>query len=213
MVCGARLAIEEEVVCASCNLHLPRTGFAANAYDNLMAQRFWARIPVERAAGLFYYEAGSEVSHIIHAIKYNNHPEAGTAMGRMAAEEFAAFGFFEGIDAIIPVPLTKKRQRQRGYNQSLEIARGVAAVVGLPVITDAVERVSFSESQTRKNLRERMENVENAFRATGKGDLDGKHLLMVDDIVTSGATICACVDALKKVADIKVSVFSLGVVK
>jgi predicted amidophosphoribosyltransferase len=76
-----------------------------------------------------------------------------------------------------------------------------------------VERVSFSESQTRKNLRERMENVENAFRATGKGDLNGKHLLVVDDIVTSGATICACVDALKKVADIKVSVFSLGVVK
>ena len=149
----------------------------------------------------------------VHNLKYNNHPEAGTAMGRMAAEEFAAFGFFEGIDAIIPVPLTKKRQRQRGYNQSLEIACGVAAVVGLPVITDAVERVSFSESQTRKSLRERMENVENAFRATGKGDLNGKHLLVVDDIVTSGATICACVDALKKVADIKVSVFSLGVVK
>jgi len=213
MVCGARLAIEEEVVCASCNLHLPRTGFTANAYDNPMAQRFWARIPVERAAGLFYYEAGSEVSHIIHAIKYNNHPEAGTAMGRMAAEEFAAFGFFEGIDAIIPVPLTKKRQRQRGYNQSMEIARGVSAVTSLPIITDAVERVSFSESQTRKSLRERMENVEDAFRATGKGDLDGKHLLMVDDIVTSGATVCACVDALKKTAHIKVSIFSLGVVK
>ena len=213
MVCGCRLGIEEEVLCASCNLHLPRTNFAADGYDNLMARRFWARIPVERAAGLFYYEAGSEVSRIIHAMKYGNHPEVGYTMGKMAAEEFAATNFFDGVDLIIPIPLARKRQRQRGYNQSMEIARGVAEVTHLPIVTDAVERVSFTSSQTKKSLRERMENVENAFQPTGKVNLEGKHILMVDDIVTSGATICACVKALQQSANIRVSVFSLGVVK
>ena len=143
MVCGARLAIEEEVVCASCNLHLPRTGFAANAYDNPMAQRFWARIPIERAAGLFYYEAGSEVSRIIHQLKYTDRPEIGEVMGRMAAQEFATDGFFEDIDLIIPIPLARKRERQRGYNQSEAVARGVAAVTGLPIVCNVVERISF----------------------------------------------------------------------
>ena len=212
-VCGHRLGIDEEVLCAACNFHLPRTFFSSNAYDNPMARRFWGRIPVQRAAALFYYEAGSQVSNLIHDLKYHQRPDIGETMGRMTAEEFAADKFFEGIDLIIPVPLEKKRRKQRGYNQSMEIAKGVAEVVGLPIVEQAVERVSFTGSQTRKSLQERMENVEGAFRSTGKVDLCGRHVLVVDDIVTSGATICACVEALKAYTDLKVSVLSLGVVK
>lgn len=178
-----------------------------------MARRFWGRIPIEKAAALFYYEAGSEVSNIIHALKYNNHPEIGSMMGRMAAEEFMQSGFFDGIDMIMPVPLEKKRQRQRGYNQSEEIAKGVAEATGLTVCNNAVERTAFSGSQTRKSLRERIENVEGAFRPTGKTDLKGKHILVVDDIVTSGATVCSCVECLMPTDGLKVSVMSLGVVK
>ena len=213
VVCGARLGVEEEVLCTSCNLHLPRTFFAAHGIDNPMARRFWARIPIERAAALFYYEAGSEVSRIIHQLKYNNHPEIGEVMGRMAAEEFAAEDFFEGIDSIIPVPLAGKRKRQRGYNQSEALASGVAAVTGLPVIKNAVERVSFKESQTHKSLRERIENVEDAFRLTGKVSLQGCHVLIVDDIVTSGATICSCAKPMLSADGLRISVMSLGVVK
>ena len=98
MVCGNRLGIDEEVVCAPCNLHLPRTGFASTAYDNVMARRFWGKIPIERASALFFYEAGSEVSHIIHNLKYHNHPEVGVVLGRMAAKEMAHFDFFDGIE-------------------------------------------------------------------------------------------------------------------
>ena len=213
VVCGCRLGVEEEVLCAKCNLHLPRTFFAAQSTDNLMARRFWGRIPIERAAALFYYEAGSEVSRIIHQLKYNGRPEIGEVMGRMTAEEFSVEGFFDGIDLIIPVPLAKKRERQRGYNQSESIARGVAAVCGLPVVNDAVKRISFSESQTQKSLRERIENVEDAFRLTGKTNLQDCHVLMVDDIVTSGATICSCVRPMLEAAGLHVSVLSLGVVK
>ncbi len=212
-VCGQRLGITEEVICAACNLHLPRTWFCNDALNNIMARRFWGRIPIEKAAALFYYEAGSEVSNIIHALKYNNHPEIGSMMGRMAAEEFMQSGFFDGIDMIMPVPLEKKRQRQRGYNQSEEIAKGVAEATGLTVCNNAVERTAFSGSQTRKSLRERIENVEGAFRPTGKTDLKGKHILVVDDIVTSGATVCSCVECLMPTDGLKVSVMSLGVVK
>lgn len=212
-VCGARLGIGEEVICTTCNLHLPRTGFASHAYDNEMARRFWARIPIERAAALFFYEAGSEVSRIIHQLKYNDHPEIGERMGKMAAEELALHGFFDRIDLIIPVPLERKRQRQRGYNQSEEIARGVSEVAGVPVVTDAVARTSFHGSQTQKNQQQRVANVENAFQATGKRELNGKHILLIDDIVTSGATICSCVTALLQDADFKVSVMSLGVAR
>ena len=212
-VCGSRLSIDEEVLCATCNLHLPRTLFAAHATDNLMARRFWGRIPMERAAALFYYEAGSEVSLIIHDLKYHGQRGIGAVMGRMAAGEFAQYGFFSGIDLIIPVPLARKRQRQRGYNQSEEIAAGVAEVTGLPVVTHAVERTSFTESQTRKALRQRMESVEGAFRVTGQVPLAGLHVLVVDDIVTSGATICACVEPMVAAGVKRVSVMSLGVVK
>ena len=114
VVCGCRLGVEEEVMCTSCNLHLPRTFFAAQGLDNLMARRFWGRIPIERAAALFYYEAGSEVSRIIYQLKYNGRPDIGEVMGRMTAEEFAASGFFEGIDLIIPVPLAQEPARAYG---------------------------------------------------------------------------------------------------
>ncbi len=212
-ICGGRLSAEEDVICTVCNLHLPRTHFSTNAYDNIMARRFWGRIPVERAAALFYYEAGSEVSGMVHDLKYHDRPDIGYVMGRMAAEEMAGHDFFADIDLIIPIPLEKKRRRQRGYNQSEEIARGVAEVARRPVVTDAVERTDFKGSQTRKSLRERMENVEGAFRLTGKYDLTDKHLLVIDDIVTSGATVCACVEAMMASAHFKVSVLSLGVVK
>ncbi len=213
VVCDGRLGVEEEVLCTSCNLHLPRTFFAAQGKDNLMARRFWGRIPIERAAALFYYEAGSEVSRIIYQLKYNGRSDIGEVMGRMAAEEFAANDFFGDIDLIIPVPLAKKRERQRGYNQSESIARGVASVTGLPLVCDAVKRLSFKESQTQKSLRERMENVEDAFQLTGKVSLQNRHVLMVDDIVTSGATICSCAKPLLSAGGLRISVLSLGVVK
>jgi len=213
VVCGERLAIDEEVMCLSCNLHLPRTSHATSPLDNEMARRFWGRIPIEHAAALFYYEAGAEMSRVIYDLKYHNHPEIGHFMGKMTAEEFAGEGFFDGIDWLQPVPLEKKRQRQRGYNQSMEIARGVSEVTGIPILENAVKRISFQDSQTHKSLGQRLENVENAFQPTGDTPLDGCHILIIDDIVTSGATVCACAKALLAHGDIKISVLSLGMAK
>ena len=212
-ICGNRLAISEEVICTPCNLHLPRTHYAATAYDNEMARRFWGVLPIERAAALFFYESKSEVTRVILQMKYNNHPEFGEILGRMVAREFQSQQFFDGIDALVPIPLAAKRLRQRGYNQSLEIARGVQAITHLPIITDAVRRKTFTESQTHKTRLERNENVSDVFELMSEANISCKHLLLIDDVVTTGATATACGQELLKAKDIRISVLSLAFAK
>lgn len=213
VMCGCRLAVGEDVVCSSCNLDLPRTGYSATPYDNDMARALWGRMPVERAAALFFYRAHSGSSRIIYSMKYLGHPEVGELMGRMAAEEFMANGFFDGIDAIVPVPLARRRQRSRGYNQSMEIARGVSEITRLPIIRNAVKRKSFTASQTHMNRWQRNENVEDVFMLKNGKGLKDRHILIIDDVVTTGATVISCANELKKGGARMFSVLSLGFTK
>ena len=124
--------------------------FHLNPYENEMAKLFWGQIPIERATAFFYYEAHAETANILYDLKYKNYPEIGEVMGRMFAREIESSGFFDGIDGILPVPLAKKRQHQRGYNQSQEIARGVSAITNLPVFSKVVRRTNYKGSQTSK---------------------------------------------------------------
>lgn len=213
VVCGHRLSVTEEVICACCNFHLPRTGFQKNPYENEMAKLFWAQIPVECATALFYYEAHSETANILYQLKYNDHPEIGEVLGRMIAKELEPSGFFDGIDGIVPVPLAKKRQRQRGYNQSMELARGVSEITCLPILNKVVRRSTYEGSQTNKGRWERNENVEHVFELVNATTIRGKHLLIIDDVVTTGATVIACAKELAKAGDMKISVLALGFAK
>lgn len=212
-ICGNRLSINEQTICAKCNLHLPRTHYGRQPYDNEMARLLWGQIPVERVAALFFYEPGSQVSQMIHQMKYGNHPEIGEVMGRMAARELAEVGFFEDIDMIVPVPLAAKRKRERGYNQSEEIAKGVGDIVHLPVMTNIVTRQSFHGSQTQLGKWERNENVKDAFQLCDSKAISKKHILLVDDIMTTGATIVACAGVLPEAGDVRISVLTLGFTK
>ena len=213
VVCGHRLSVTEEVVCASCNFHLPRTGFQHNAYENDMAKLFWGQIPIERATAFFYYEAHAETANILYELKYKDHPEIGEIFGRMLAAEIKSAGFFDGIDGIVPVPLAKKRQRQRGYNQSEEIAQGVSEITGLPIYKKAVKRISFKGSQTNKGRWDRQENVERVFDLIDAEAVSNKHLLLIDDVVTTGATCIACAKVLCQSANVRISILSLGFAK
>ena len=213
VVCGQRLTVSEETICSKCNLHLPRTGFQQDPYENEMAKLFWHQIPIERATALFYYEAHSETANILYELKYKSHPEIGVVMGRMMAKELQSTGFFDEIDGIVPVPLAKKRLRQRGYNQSLEIARGISEMTGLPIYNKVVRRNAFEGSQTNKGRWERNENVEGVFELKDATAIQGKHILIVDDVVTTGATVIACAQELCKAGSIKVSVLALGFAK
>lgn len=213
VACGRRLSPSEQVVCVSCNMHLPRTGFHLHAEDNPMARLFWGIIPVERVAALFYFEPGSKSANVVYDLKYHNHPEIGVIMGRMIAKEFCESGFFEGIDLIVPIPLARRRQRHRGYNQSRCLAEGISQITGLPIVDDAVCRTHFEQSQTRIGRWERQENVKDVFQLKKPDTIRGRHILLIDDVVTTGATIIACARELLKASEVRLSILSLGFTK
>ena len=167
VVCDHRLTVSEEIICSKCNFHLPRTGFHKNPYENVMAKLFWGQIPIERATGFFYYEPHAETANIIYELKYKDQPEVGEVMGRMMAKEILGSGFFDGIDGIVPVPLAKGRQHQRGYNQSMEIAKGVSEITGLPILSKVVKRIYFKSSQTNLLFQEQSDEPR-ALGSSGK---------------------------------------------
>lgn len=211
VMCGKRLSIGEEYVCGACQLHIPRTFFHFHPIDNIMAQMFWGQMPVERAAAMFLFQPQSVSSKIIYDMKYHNNQDLGVVMGRMMAREALPSGFFEGIDMIVPVPLASDRMRQRGYNQSEMLARGISDVSGIEMSTQIVARKEFRQSQTHLSRQERMENVDGQFVLTANSeDLAGKHILIVDDVATTGATIITCATAMKEIQGIRFSVMTLA---
>lgn len=213
VVCGERLAVTEETLCSKCYLHLPRTDFGHDLYENVMAKLFWGQIRIEKATALFYYEPHAETANLLYELKYKHHPEIGLVMGRMMARELQKSGLFDDIDALVPVPLARKRERQRGYNQSMMLVRGVNEVTGLPIFNKVVRRTRFEGSQTQRGRWERNENVADVFELTEGDSISGKHLLLIDDVVTTGATIIACAKEMQKASDVKISVLALSFAK
>lgn len=213
VICGRRLLPSQPLLCSHCTLHLPVTNYYLSPLDNPMARLFWGLFPIERASALFFYEPKASTRELIYDLKYRGFPMIGEEMGALIARRYQPAGFFESVDAIIPVPLTQRRRWQRGYNQSEMLARGIREVTGLPILTDVLKRTSFKGSQTKRNQWERRENVDGVFRLVRPDDIRGKHILLIDDIITTGATIVACADELCKAGDVKISVLSLGLTK
>lgn len=213
IVCGNRLAVTEKEICTVCNWHLPRTDFASSPYDNPLARLFWGQLPVERATALIYYYPHSLSSNLIYDAKYHGRTDVCHWLGQTLAREYKEESFFDGIDAIVPMPLTRWRRWQRGYNQSKEIARGIASVCPLPIIDKAVKRLHFKASQTKLNALERKENVKDNFRLVRPELIRGKHILLVDDVITTGSTILACGSELAKAGDVRISIMAAGFTK
>ena len=205
VVCGQRLAPTERSLCGVCLFHLPRTNFHLKPLDNPMAQLFWVLSPVEKAAALFYYHPHAEMAQMVYRLKYNNRPDIGEDMGRVMASELQQSDFFSDIDVLLPVPLSSKRLRQRGYNQSEMLARGVS--------DKALCRKEFHQSQTKLTRWQRQENVADTFHLVDDSRLKGRHVLLIDDVCTTGATLIACANALKDVEGIRISVLTLGFTK
>ena len=209
-ICGRVLSVSEQSLCSACYMRLPRTGFGASPTVNEMAQLFWGLLPIERAAALYYYEAGSETADVVYHLKYHQQPEAAFDLGCMMATELQAAGFFDGIDALVAVPLSRRRQWQRGYNQSLLLAEGISEMTKIPVLKNCVRRRQFRKSQTSLSHFERLKNVEGLFVLTDAEKLKGKHLLLIDDVCTTGATLAACGAALCGAEGVTLSMLTLG---
>ncbi|WP_444092475.1 ComF family protein [Bacteroides sp.] len=211
VVCGSPLSRGEECLCTCCNINLPRTGFHLRK-DNPVECLFWGRIPgLKRASSFLFYRKGSDFRRILHLLKYGGYKELGEVMGRYMAAELSSGGFFDGVDMIIPVPLHRKKQKLRGYNQSEWIARGIASVTGIPLCAECMIREKNTETQTRKSTFERWENVEGIFRLCDTVHFERKHVLLVDDVLTTGATTVACASAFARVSGIRISVLTLAV--
>lgn len=210
-VCGARLGHEESVFCSVCYMRLPHTKFIAAPYDNDMAKMFWGRVTnMEKAYAMAYHYPHSDSAHPVYALKYRQKPDIGVSLGLIMGKTMLQGGFFEGIDVILPVPLSKKRKRERKYNQSDMIALGLHDVSGLPVVTDAVRRVNFGGSQTQKDRWARASNVENAFKLVNGEKIHGRHVLIVDDVATTGATVCAFAKQVALAGNVKISVATVA---
>jgi len=199
----------ERIICSGCIYHLPRTDFHLDR-DNPVARIFWGRIRVEQATAYYFFNKGSRFRRLIHELKYLGRQDIGAELGRAFGSELMKSGFRD-VDVVVPVPLHKKKLRKRGFNQSECIARGIAEAMVKPVNTSSIIRAFHTGTQTRRSRYDRWLNVENVFRVTEPDFLTGKHILLVDDVLTTGATLEACATAILKVEETKVSIAALAV--
>jgi ComF family protein len=207
--CGNYLLRNENLICTECYVVIPRTNYH-NEPDNPVAQLFWGRCMIEKAAAFSYYNKGSRIRNLIHNLKYKGIREIGVELGKIYGSALKSSGFMNDIDMIIPVPLHPSKMRIRGFNQSESICTGMGEAASLPVDNQSLIRIKVSPTQTNKSRYERWANVEGIFKVVNPEVIAGKHILLVDDVITTGSTIEACTNELLKVTNVKVSVAALA---
>lgn len=207
--CDSHLRKSEEILCLICLHQLPHTYFWD--YDiNPVEKLFWGRLPVSSACAFLHFEKDSVTQNLMHRLKYEGRTGIGVELGKAFAQKLQEKSWFADVDAIVPVPLHVTRQARRGYNQSKFIADGIADVYGVPVKPELLRRITASDSQTNKSRYERSENVETIFRAPKSG-INGKNILLVDDVVTTGSTLVSAGAQLMEAGANKLYVATLAV--
>ena len=209
VVCRERLIDGEQHICTDCLLLIPKTNFHLQP-DNRLDQFFAGRIPFERAAAFAYFIKGGSLQQIIHELKYKRNPDIGSFMGKLSGDNIKGSDFISSVDLLVPVPLHPKRQKERGYNQSLKICEGISSVTGIPIDSKTLVRTINNVSQTKNSRFDRWKNVEDIFSLTDRASFDNRHILLVDDVITTGSTIESCVKEILKSEGSKVSIFAIG---
>lgn len=209
-VCGRRLDPCEEELCISCYLGMPRLEYDMDSINPAERMLLTERSMV-RAASVLQYSKESDYRNILFHLKYWHHPKVGQWLARIGTADLNEKGFFEGVDCIVPLPLTRRKEIKRGYNQCMHIAKGIHKVMGLPVVKNAVIREENRTKQAGLGKYQRWSNAQGLFKVADAEALRGRHILIVDDVLTTGATLCSMIDTIEAaVPDIKVSVFTLA---
>lgn len=210
MVCGENLLRNEQHLCLRCLHDIPKTNYHLQS-DNPIEKRFWGKVPVHRCTAFFFFQKGSPFQKLLHSLKYKGNKEIGQLLGRYAAVDLLDSVDFASIDVVIPVPLHPNKYKIRGYNQSEWIGKGLSEILEVPQDTGTLRRVRENTTQTKKTVFERYENTEGIFELSDFTSLVGKHVLLVDDVLTTGSTLEACVRTLIEIDGVKVSIFTLAV--
>jgi ComF family protein len=203
--CGNSLWKNEEGICHSCEFHLPKTNYHHDL-ENPVTHLFWGRVKIETGAAFLYFNKGGKVQRLVHQLKYKGRKDIGIFLGEQYGLTLKYAPGFNSADAIIPVPLHKKKYMQRGYNQSEQFAIGLAGPMNIPVNRHLLTRSKATDTQTRKSRFSRYQNVKEIFHVSRPQDWTGKHLILVDDVITTGATLESCIQALNVIPDVKISI-------
>jgi len=208
--CSKPLVAEERVLCIACETLVPETGYHSVA-DNDTSMRFAGRVPFRHATSFAYFTEDGLLQHLLHGLKYKGRRDVGAYLGSRFASRLSVTDWISTVDAIVPVPLHTTRMARRGYNQSEVIAEAMSRVLRIPTLAHALARVRNTESQVNKTRIERTANMQAAFAVTDNARFVNKHILIIDDVLTTGATIEACAAALLAVEGVKISVATIGI--
>ncbi len=207
--CGINLHRYEQSVCKMCLNQLAKTNYHKYKF-NKVNEIFWGRVNLQYAYSHYLYIKGGILQNLIHQIKYNGAKELAVALGKEVAYELAETGIPDTIDIITSVPLHTKKLLSRGYNQSDLIAMGIADILNVPFSNEIIKRTVYTDTQTKKNREQRWQNVKDAFEVSDKNLVENKHIAVVDDVLTTGATLEACVSKLLMYENVKVSIITLA---
>lgn len=208
-VCNGRLTEKEQHLCLECLSQLPKTNQHLHP-NNRLEEFFAGRIPFERIAAYTYFVKEGSVQKIIHELKYKNNPQIGYYIGQLCGEDLKSSDFISNIDLLVPIPLHPKREKKRGYNQSMEICKGISEKTGIAVNNSALKRMVNNKSQTQNSQLNRWNNVENIFSLSDKQELQQKHILLIDDVITTGSTIESAIRTILSSADCQISIYAVG---
>lgn len=202
--CGNLLTHSEETVCFSCRYFLPKTMYEKNP-ENPLAQSFWGQIDFHAVTAEYFFSKTGKVQHLLHQLKYKGNKDAGRFLGQQLGKSIKDAALFQGIDYLVPIPLHPKKEHLRTYNQSYVIAQGVEDVTKIPIVKDCLYRKVFTSTQTKKSREERWDNVKDIFDVKDNKTFENKHILLIDDVLTTGATLLAAGKTLSKITNITIS--------
>lgn len=207
--CAAAKPVQGGIFCLECLGELPETNYHAMD-ENPFEVHFWGRVPLQAGAAYLFFVPDGRTQTLLHNIKYRSRSDFARTIGQYYGRKLKESSRFQEIDLVIPVPLHPKKEHQRGFNQSAEFGLGVAETMSVGFAKDGLKRVRYTESQTRKSRADRVANLADAFEVKDADRLRGKHLLLVDDVLTTGATLEACAIALLQVEDVKISMVTIA---
>jgi len=205
--CGNDILTEQTVLCMRCMEAMPETNFELHP-GNPVEKIFWGRLPLLGATAQFYFTKESLMQHLMHQFKYKNNKDLGLQLGRIMGEQLKRSGRFKA-DALVPLPLFPVKERKRGYNQAAILCEGMAGALEIPVLDRVISRPQHTETQTKKGRIERWKNIDGKFVLKNPEAIHNKHLLLVDDVVTTGATLEACGNTLLQAENVQLSIASL----